>query len=324
MTLFNRNITYTVIDLLLLSLVAVAWISATHGKPGLLDVASLLGVVAFNLMWAHYVVDALTPKKKNETDNWHYYASRIAVLVAILAHPFLVNWYLIANGYGWPPTNYGMFLGTLAWAVILGIVALVVFLLFEARHYFAKYKRPIHHANIIAMFLVFIHGFLIGMVIMNTWYIWIWWILLFGFTLVIVNNYRDYYKNNSDRKIIAYITIAIFVVLVGLAGYSATRGVSSTDKQSNETVKVKDNTKQNTTITLKELTGKNGLDGAECWVAVDGTVYNMAGIPEWQGGKHIPSEGKASCGRDLSDVIGQSPHGKSVLNELPVMGTLKK
>lgn len=74
------------------------------------------------------------------------------------------------------------------------------------------------------------------------------------------------------------------------------------------------------TINQNELAKRDGLEGNECWVAVDGTVYSISGFSEWQMGKHIPSNGLATCGRDLSGVIGQSPHGKSVLSLLRKVG----
>jgi len=75
-------------------------------------------------------------------------------------------------------------------------------------------------------------------------------------------------------------------------------------------------------VTKETLSQKTGINGEECWVAVDGVVYSISGFSEWQMGKHIPSEGKATCGQDLSGVIGESPHGRSVLNLLRVVGTL--
>ncbi len=76
-------------------------------------------------------------------------------------------------------------------------------------------------------------------------------------------------------------------------------------------------------VSATQLAAHNGVDGHECWVAVDGTVYAISGFSEWQMGRHLPSNGKASCGRDLSSVIGESPHGKSVLQLLKKVGTYK-
>lgn len=78
-----------------------------------------------------------------------------------------------------------------------------------------------------------------------------------------------------------------------------------------------------TKVSLIQLAEKDGIDGRECWVTVDGVVYSISGFSQWQMGKHLPSNGKATCGRDLSDVIGESPHGKSILSLLRVVGHLE-
>jgi predicted heme/steroid binding protein len=57
-------------------------------------------------------------------------------------------------------------------------------------------------------------------------------------------------------------------------------------------------------------------------VAVDGVVYQIEGSPLWVSGRHEPSGGRAQCGKDLTDVIGQSPHGRTKLNLLTVVGRL--
>jgi predicted heme/steroid binding protein len=77
------------------------------------------------------------------------------------------------------------------------------------------------------------------------------------------------------------------------------------------------------TYTASELGKFDGKDGHDCLVAVDGKVYKIEQGRLWQDGQHTSSEGQASCGRDLSQVITQSPHGKSKLATLPVIGTLK-
>lgn len=73
---------------------------------------------------------------------------------------------------------------------------------------------------------------------------------------------------------------------------------------------------------LKEYDGTNGK---QCYVAVNGKVYNIPldKTSLWLGGKHIPSGGMAMCGRDLSTVIGSSPHGVSKLDSLNVVANYK-
>lgn len=75
-------------------------------------------------------------------------------------------------------------------------------------------------------------------------------------------------------------------------------------------------------FTLEELAEHDGTDGNDCYVAVDGDVYLIEGFALWQMGEHIPSNGRASCGYDLTDVIDESPHGRSKLQLLQKIGTL--
>lgn len=74
-------------------------------------------------------------------------------------------------------------------------------------------------------------------------------------------------------------------------------------------------------FTAESLAEYNGQDGKECYVAVDGKVYEIEQGLLWNNGSHTTSEGQASCGRDLSEAIKQSPHGKSKLTTLTIVGT---
>ena len=77
-------------------------------------------------------------------------------------------------------------------------------------------------------------------------------------------------------------------------------------------------------ISLDELAKHTGKNGESCWVAVDGIVYEISGFILWAEGEHRPSGGRAKCGKDLSEVIKQSPHGKSVLKLLKEIGRLQQ
>ena len=79
-----------------------------------------------------------------------------------------------------------------------------------------------------------------------------------------------------------------------------------------------------TVVSSEALAQHDGIDGRECYVAVDGTVYLIEGSPFWVDGRHLPSNGQAGCGRDLTDVINQSPHGRSKLVLLRVVGKLEQ
>lgn len=92
----------------------------------------------------------------------------------------------------------------------------------------------------------------------------------------------------------------------------------TTDKQTSQT-EAKDNG-----ITLAEVSRHTGRDGNSCWVVVDDTVYEISGFMQWADGVHSPSGGKARCGKDLSEVINESPHGKSKLKYLKEVGQFQR
>lgn len=68
----------------------------------------------------------------------------------------------------------------------------------------------------------------------------------------------------------------------------------------------------------------NGKNGKRCYVAIDETVYEIEQELLWKDGRHITSGGSATCGQDLTEVIKQSPHGRSKLESLPKIGSYKK
>jgi len=78
----------------------------------------------------------------------------------------------------------------------------------------------------------------------------------------------------------------------------------------------------NRSFTVEELARYDGKEDNQCLVAVDGDVYLIEGFALWAMGEHIPSGGRARCGLDLTDVIDESPHGRSKLQLLKHVGTL--
>lgn len=121
--------------------------------------------------------------------------------------------------------------------------------------------------------------------------------------------------------------LVIVVILIDLAGviggwfvFSSQSSTKST--QSNSTQSSSSNNLD--AITSQQLAENNGQNGKPCWVAVDGTVYEISGFAQWVDGIHTPSGGKARCGKDLSAVINESPHGKSKLKLLTEIGQLEK
>lgn len=76
---------------------------------------------------------------------------------------------------------------------------------------------------------------------------------------------------------------------------------------------------QTNILTLQELAQSTGKNGQPAYIAVDGVVYDVTNVPEWQGGRHNGYE----AGRDLTNEIkNASPHGVAKLQGVPVVGTL--
>lgn len=78
---------------------------------------------------------------------------------------------------------------------------------------------------------------------------------------------------------------------------------------------------QNQKLNTASLNEFNGKDGKKCYVAIDTTVYEIQQGRLWNNGLHDTSRGYARCGKDLTEVIKKSPHGRSKLKELPKVGT---
>ena len=116
------------------------------------------------------------------------------------------------------------------------------------------------------------------------------------------------YPKKSYKNVI--ISAIVALALIGGAVYI-------------QTSRAAENTTGSRVFTIDDLKEFDGKSDRDCYVAVDGTVYNIEQGRLWQNGKHSSSEGQASCGRDLSVVIGQSPHGKSKLSTLEVVGKLQ-
>jgi predicted heme/steroid binding protein len=76
-------------------------------------------------------------------------------------------------------------------------------------------------------------------------------------------------------------------------------------------------------VSMAEIEAADGKEGRDCLVGIDGVVYKISDSALWQDGQHSPSGGEAYCGADLSEALKHSPHGKSKLEQLDKIGTIK-
>lgn len=72
-------------------------------------------------------------------------------------------------------------------------------------------------------------------------------------------------------------------------------------------------------FSLEELAAFDGQNGNAAYVAVNGLVYDVSGLPAWTNGSH----NGAVAGTDISEAMKQAPHGLSKLEGLTVVGYLK-
>lgn len=71
-------------------------------------------------------------------------------------------------------------------------------------------------------------------------------------------------------------------------------------------------------ISLEELATFDGQNGNLAYVAIDGIVYDVSGIPAWTDGKHNGNV----AGKDLTEAIKSAPHGTTKLDGLTIIGKL--
>lgn len=103
---------------------------------------------------------------------------------------------------------------------------------------------------------------------------------------------------------------------------SQDKSLSNTTQHStqNKSEEVKQSTEiQQKEYTLEELKKYDGKNGNLAYVVVDGKVYDVTNNKKWKKGMH---EG-VSAGQDISKVIQSSPHGKDILKEVQMVGSLK-
>lgn len=72
-------------------------------------------------------------------------------------------------------------------------------------------------------------------------------------------------------------------------------------------------------LSLEELLQYDGKEGRRAYFAYDGEIYDATDSPLWKIGTHM---GRHQAGCDLTDVLGQAPHGEDKVLDLPRIGKL--
>lgn len=148
----------------------------------------VLGLLAFSLMWSHYMVGFMRHVAKTTADLSDYFRiTGYAVLLLILLHPGLLIYQRFHDGFGLPPGSYEKYVApSMAWITLLGSVCLLAFLSFELKRWFEyrNWWKYILLLNDAAMLGIFYHGLQLGTQTHIAWFRDIWW--FYGITLITV------------------------------------------------------------------------------------------------------------------------------------------
>jgi hypothetical protein len=150
----------------------------------------LFGLLAWMIMWTHYVNGAIKIKNTSlETPRYYGKSTAYIVLASLLLHPGILAYAQWKNDVGLPPISFYDYVGeNLLLAVMLGSVSLTIFLSFEIfdrmknNPGIKKWWLAISISQSIAMTLIFVHGLRLGSTISSGWFLYIW--MLYGIILV--------------------------------------------------------------------------------------------------------------------------------------------
>jgi len=146
----------------------------------------LFGLVAFSLMWSHYVTAALRQYYKlgKEVTKSYFEATSALVLAAILLHPGLLGYQLWRDGMGLPPASELNYLpNSKDFYILIAMLSLFIFLGYELRRWFEErsWWKYLQYASDIAIILIYIHGVNVGTRLQQGWFRAVW--AFYGLTL---------------------------------------------------------------------------------------------------------------------------------------------
>jgi len=190
---------------IVLVLAVIAWgqrLSWHLSKMTSYDLFPLFGLTAFSLMWAHYIVSAIRQYLGVDKKVLHTYieATSLVVLLAIFAHPGLLEWQLWRDGSGLPPNSVLHYVGPgLKVFAVFGMVSLLVFLAYELRRWYGdqSWWQYVGYATDTAMLLIIVHSFKLGHTLQSGWLRIVW--IFYAASLVLAMAYT-YSKRFSSQK----------------------------------------------------------------------------------------------------------------------------
>ena len=152
------------------------------------QVFPIFGMVAFSVMWSHYVISFLSRTYfKNVELGLYYKVTGYVVLLAILFHPGLLAYQRFRDGFGLPEGSLTSFVQpNLRWVILLGTVSLLAFLSFELQRWYRgrSWWKYIVSLNDLAMVAIFYHALRLGTYLKGGWFLYVWY--FYGTTLIAI------------------------------------------------------------------------------------------------------------------------------------------
>jgi hypothetical protein len=207
----ERKIVWTawILSVVVVALAVIAWGQALGWRlgAGWFGWFPLLGLVAFSLMWTHYIIGALRRMQgvARRPLGQYFKITSYVVLVALLLHPGILILQLWQKGYGPPPESYLEYVGpSLRLYVVFGTVSLLAFLAFELHRKFAKasWWPVVVYAGDVAMVLIVLHGLKLGSNLQAGWYrfVWIFYAVSLLLAIAYTRTYNEQPKVGSAQK----------------------------------------------------------------------------------------------------------------------------
>lgn len=160
-------------------LAVIAWLQTTPGA-NIYDIFPVFGLIAFGLMWTHFIFGAVRKYYKVESKEGSPFqvSSMAVVLMLIILHPGLLWYGLYRDGFGLPPLSTLQVYSSEAVYILMGLIGLTIFLTYELRRSFqnSSWWRYVEQAQIVGMVLIFVHALMIGGTLSIDWYRAIWWL----------------------------------------------------------------------------------------------------------------------------------------------------
>lgn len=314
------------------------WVpSLAATKLSIYSLFPLFGLLAWSLMWTHYVNGVMVVRYGLERSKLYKTVSEVIVFFCLWLHPGLLLYQLWVDTSSLVQyvgkTNLIFFIGAFAaWFAFLSYDILVRF---KNRPFWKKNWIWVSVVQAGAMGVIYLHAIKFGRHIQVEWFK-IYWAFL-GLVLVPCMAYLLWMELDEKSRIkergrklmknkkLLVIGGIIIALVVATGAYVAT-SIKESDNIAPvaSTVTTNPAATSGSAITIAEVQANNGQNGTKCWVIVDTTVYEISGFAQWVDGVHTSSGGKARCGKDLTDVIGDSPHGRSVLKLLTVVGAYQQ